>query len=129
MTFQPRVALGLAFGPLATAMIDVSDGLSRDLGHICAQSRVGAVLEADAIPIHDDALELFRQDHVSPLEHALHDGEDHELLFTSAAPGLESETCRRIGTITDEPGRGILLRHKDGTLTPVAARGWEHRLG
>ena len=129
MTFQPRVALGLSLGPRASAMIDVSDGLSRDLGHICAQSNVGALLDADAIPIHDDALTLFRQDRIPPLDHALHDGEDHELLVTSPDPTLATDTCHRIGTITDDPAHAILLRHNDGTVTPLAAKGWEHRLG
>lgn len=128
MTFEPRVALGLSFGPIATAMIDVSDGLSRDLSHICSQSRVGAILDANAIPIHDDAIELFRRDHVSPLEHALHDGEDHELLFTSPDPDLGSGSCFRIGAITDDPEHRILLNH-NGALTPLAAKGWEHPMG
>jgi thiamine-monophosphate kinase len=125
MTFAPRVALGLTFGQVATAMIDISDGLSRDLGHVCSQSGVGAVIEADAVPIHDDAIELFRRDRVSPLEHALHDGEDHELLFTCPSADLQASNCFRIGTITG--GREILLRGGD-SVVPLRPRGWEHRL-
>lgn len=125
MTFSPRVSLGLAFGQVATAMIDISDGLSRDLGHICGQSGVGAVIDASAVPIHEDAMELFRRDRVSPLEHALHDGEDHELLFTCPSAELASANCHRIGVITEE--KEILLRQNDSVLK-LAARGWEHRL-
>src|SRR5687767_6253101 len=83
LTFEPRVTLARQLiGPMApTAMIDLSDGLSRDLAHICDESGVGAVIDAAAVPIHDDALLLMRRDGRPPLEHALHDGEDYELLF------------------------------------------------
>jgi thiamine-monophosphate kinase len=125
MTFEPRVALGITFGQVATSMIDISDGLSRDLGHVCAQSGVGAIVEANAIPIHDDAIELFRRDRVSPLDHALHDGEDHELLFTCPSADLRASNCFRIGTVTED--RAILLRHND-KLEPLPAMGWQHKL-
>lgn len=123
MDFVPRIreARELAKTGRITAMIDVSDGLSRDMRHICQQSGVGAIIEADAIPIHADAARM--NDALSPLEHALHDGEDHELLFT-AAPGANIP-YPRIGQITAEPG--ILIR-QNGVLTPLAPRGWEHRL-
>ncbi|HZZ43946.1 MAG TPA: hypothetical protein VFE58_13500, partial [Tepidisphaeraceae bacterium] len=103
----------------------ISDGLSRDLGHICEQSGVGAIIEADAIPIHDDAIELFRRDRVSPLEHALHDGEDHELLFTCASADLSTANAYRIGVITE--GREVLIR-QNGIVGPLARKGWEHSL-
>ena len=63
-------------------MIDISDGLSSDLRHICRESNVEASVAAAMVPIHEDAIEMRREGH-SPLEHALHDGEDYELLFTS----------------------------------------------
>ena len=103
MTFRPLVheARAIVGRYRVTAMIDVSDGLSRDLGHLCAQSGVGARLDAASIPIHVDAIELARRDGRPAIEHALHDGEDHELIFTSAddVPGVI-----RIGTIVEGDG-------------------------
>ena len=124
MTFQPRISLGraLAQSGNVTAMIDISDGLSRDLRHICEQSGVGAIIEAEHLPIHPDALELSRRDHLPALDHALHDGEDHELLFTcrdACAMGI----C--IGRIVE--GHAIQLQSKDA-LAPLEPKGWEHKL-
>jgi thiamine-monophosphate kinase len=103
-------------------MIDISDGLSRDLRHICQQSGVGAIIDAAHLPIHEDAVRLSRQSGRQPLEHALHDGEDHELLFTAAQPppiGIQ------IGQITAD--RSLLIE-KDGKRQPLIAKGWEYPL-
>ncbi len=122
MDFVPRIALAraLAQAHRLTAMIDISDGLSRDLAHICRASGVGADLQSDRIPIHDDAWTLAVKDGRPALQHALHDGEDHELCFTSpdaiTMPGIV-----RIGQTTAQ--REIRL---DGQSLPAAA--WEHTL-
>jgi thiamine-monophosphate kinase len=125
MSFEPRVFLGrkLAETGLPSAMIDLSDGLSRDLGHICKESGVGAVIDAAAVPVHDDAVEMRRDGH-SPLEHALHDGEDYELLFT-APQGSFGTMAKRIGMITASPGLWLQLGDKHEPLEP---KGWEHTL-
>jgi thiamine-monophosphate kinase len=125
MTFEPRVHIARKLASLntVTAMIDLSDGLSRDLGHICRGSNVGAVVMAGLVPVHEDAIEL-RRDGRTPLEHALHDGEDYELLFTGR-PGFYFASTR-IGTIAEEPG--IFLQTAAGTREPLEARGWEHKL-
>lgn len=125
MTFTPRVKLGreLAAGGLVSSMIDLSDGLSRDLGHICRASGVGAVVYADKVPIHDDAIEMRRDGH-SPLEHALHDGEDYELLFTRTIPTMRFPTLD-IGEII--AGSGVWLE-ADGRRVPLEPKGWEHTL-
>jgi thiamine-monophosphate kinase len=110
------------------AMIDLSDGLSCDLRHILDASGVGAVLEADCIPIHPDA----RGSNRPALAHALHDGEDFELCFV-VAPGdaerLEQEppagvTVVRIGVITAETG--LYLKRPDKALEPIPAAGFDH---
>lgn len=112
--------------PRLTAMIDLSDGLSRDLRHICRESGVGAIVDADQVPIHPDAHAAFRVDRVEPLQHALHDGEDYELLFT----GRDfTGYGRLVGEIVHEPADGPLvqLRTKRG-LAPLEPQGWQHAL-
>ncbi len=122
ISFEPRVALGRKLASVATAMIDLSDGLSRDLGHICRASGVGAIIESSLVPIHSDAVELSRRDGAPALEHALNDGEDYELLLTGPA-GIDAI---RVGRITREPGVVLM---ENGVSRPLEARGFEHRVG
>ena len=107
----------------ATAMIDLSDGLSTDLEHICQESHVGAEIEAEAIPrawIGKEAVGL---------ELALHGGDDYELLFTSAAvipaeiAGVRVTCIGRVGRFA---GMRILV---DGKARRLRAGGWEHFRG
>jgi thiamine-monophosphate kinase len=120
MTFTPRIreARDLAATGSVTSMIDLSDGLSRDLRHICRQSRVGAAITSSTIPIHGDAHALSARDSRTPLDHALNDGEDYELLFTASSP---PRFGHRIGNITAD----LSLRDSDRQL-PLAPAGWEH---
>lgn len=135
---EPRVAEALAIHRAADihAMIDLSDGLSSDIGHILAESGgPGAVLDAVAIPIHPDAHEQTRRDGLSALDHALNDGEDFELCLTvspEAAAKLLADPpaparLYRIGQIVEAPG--VFLRSPDGRLTPVGRRGFDHLRG
>jgi thiamine-monophosphate kinase len=78
---SPRVSGGQELSKIATAMIDLSDGLSSDLAHICRESIVGAKIFADKIPI-DSNLPEFVQDSEQQLKYAIDGGEDFELLFT-----------------------------------------------
>lgn len=133
MTFEPRVFVGrrLSEANAVTAMIDLSDGLSRDVRHVCEQSKVGVTIEAALVPIHADAIALSAKDGKPPLDHALHDGEDYELLAAiepdPAAEALAVELGMvRIGTLTAEPG--VRLRMPDGRTVPLAAGAWEHSL-
>src|SRR5687767_8929744 len=125
LTFEPRIGIARKLASLGsvTAMIDISDGLSRDLGHICRASNVGATVMASLVPVHEDAIEMRRRDGRTPLEHALHDGEDYELLFTGQPAFYFAST--RVGTITAEPG--VSLQSAAGAREPLEAKGWEHR--
>jgi thiamine-monophosphate kinase len=124
---EPRIALGriLRQRGLASAMIDLSDGLSTDLAHICEESGVGAKIESALIPrarIGKTAREVS-------LDLALHGGEDYELLFT-APPGrrvpaqIAGVPLTQIGQITRS--RKILARNPKGDAHKLVPRGWEH---
>jgi thiamine-monophosphate kinase len=135
----PRIAEALALHQAADlhAMIDISDGLSSDLGHILSESGgLGAILDATAIPIHPDAVALSRRDGVSALDHALNDGEDFELcLVVSPEDSARLLTSPpqpsmlvRIGEITGSAG--LRLRTQDRTILPIEAHGFDHfRIG
>jgi thiamine-monophosphate kinase len=132
LDFVPRVREALRLHELADlhAMIDLSDGLAQDLHHICEESRCGAVLYGDRIPIHSDVQRLNSPR--SPLEHALSDGEDFELVFTvSPADGKK--------LIESQPLDGLTLAHigemvstgywmeVDGKREPLEPKGYQHQ--
>lgn len=130
---QPRLAVGewLSANRVATSAIDISDGLSTDLTHICQESAVGAVIEADAIPIHPSARKLSKSAPSSTgiaLDLALHGGEDYELLFTATGnkrvpPRIAGVKITRIGEIVRE--NRIALK-RDGRFDELRSQGWEH---
>ncbi|MBI4441735.1 MAG: thiamine-phosphate kinase [Acidobacteria bacterium] len=123
---QPRIAIGqyLRRKKLASAMIDLSDGLSIDLARLCEQSGVGARIAADAIP------RSIQRSGQTSLQHALHGGEDLELLFTVSAKRsatlprhIGGVRLTRIGEIL--PGRKLLLLQ--GKMeSPLPIRGFQH---
>jgi thiamine-monophosphate kinase len=132
LDFTPRVreALQLHEAVALHAMIDVSDGLAADLWHICEESGCGAVLRAEAIPIADAARRLA--DGRSPLEHALHDGEDFELVFAvSAEDGRRLLATQPVGgvrlTVIGECMESGLWLEEDGRRRPLEPRGYEHQ--
>ena len=127
-TPRPRLALGRALRGLASAAIDVSDGLVADLGHICATSKVGAVIDAALLPLSPVALGV-----PGAREAALTGGDDYELLFTvppqrrgevEALASMLDLALTRIGAIEPEPG----VRALDAAGRPVAVEraGWRH---
>ncbi len=110
---------------LASAMIDVSDGLSTDLEHICEESGVGAEIEVAAIP----RARVGRPAQQVGFDLALHGGEDYELLFTSARKipaTVAGVQVTRIGRITRRRG---MVRVEDGRRQGLSAHGWEHFKG
>ena len=132
LTFTPRIREALELHRLVDlhAMIDLSDGLAADLYHLLDESHVGATLLTDAVPISDDAHHM--NDGRSPLDHALSDGEDFELLFTVSPddgrrllsmPGEKLAT--QIGTIDAAPG--CRIQRPNGDIEQLARGGWEHR--
>ncbi len=121
---MPRLAVARALRQrgLATAMIDISDGLSTDLSHLCQQSGVGAELQAQAIP----RARLDGQP--VDLKFALHGGDDYELLFTAPAAApvpsrIAGVSITAIGRIVAQ--RRMLLVSATGKR-PLQARGWQH---
>ncbi|MEW6199504.1 MAG: thiamine-phosphate kinase [Planctomycetota bacterium] len=132
LTFEPRVAAGLEINRRLRphAMIDISDGLALDLGRVLEASGCGAVLDEvnlDAL-IHPNATQMSGTDGRSPRDHALHDGEDFELIVALPPETRESE-CSALGLsplgyVTGEPG--LRIQAADGRLEAVEIRGWEH---
>lgn len=129
LEFEPRVREALAIARAVTvhAMMDISDGLSTDLNRICTRSGVGAVVEAASVPVSEDARRAG-----DPLQAALHDGEDFELLFTLAPQACERllETWRsgvaitRIGRISK--AKGMHIRMPDGRDVELLPGGYDH---
>lgn len=134
LTFEPRVREAKLLTELVSvhAMIDISDGLAADLHHILERSRVGAIIDAAAIPISDAA--RLSSDDRTPLHHALADGEDFELIFTVSpddgckllAEWRDLTPISHIGQITAEAG--CWLRQHDDRLEPLPPLGWTHQL-
>jgi len=135
--FEPRIeeALHLNKHYVIHSAIDISDGLTLDLHRLATESRLGATIVEAKIPIADDAVTLSQHSGRSPLDHALTDGEDFELLF-SLAP-LEAERLLSvqpfqssgvmiydIGELTSEAGLRMVTA--DGITKPLQPQGFEH---
>lgn len=114
-------------GIMPTSMIDVSDGLSSELLHICKNSDVGCVVYEEKIPVHDDARNIAMQFGVSVTTCALSGGEDYELLFTVKQEDYEAISRNAnisvIGYVT-ERGEGAHLMTKGGSKHQITAQGW-----
>ena len=125
-----RVEAGLALGPLATAAIDVSDGLLADLAHVCKASGCGAAIDIERVPLSAELLSMFPPQEA--LAHALGGGDDYELLFTAppsradeieAALEAAGTPVRRIGQLV--AGQTVVCRRDGEPFTP-AVRGYRH---
>jgi thiamine-monophosphate kinase len=125
-----RVEAGLALGPLATAAIDVSDGLLADLAHVCKASGCGAAIDIERVPLSAELLSMFPPQEA--LAHALGGGDDYELCFTAppsradeieAALEAAGTPVRRIGQLV--AGQTVVCRRDGEPFTP-AVRGYRH---
>jgi thiamine-monophosphate kinase len=127
----PRVALGRALRGVASSCIDVSDGLLADLGHVCAASGVGAMVDVDALPASEALRAAFDADARRGLQAG--GGDDYELCFTvpaeaqAAVPHAAASAVvpvTRIGRIV--AGQGIAPHAADGSAWSAPTTGWRH---
>ena len=130
---SPRVGWGIVLGEerLAGAMIDISDGLSSDLAHLCEESKVGALIDSSSVPIDKHVSQLCGRRALDPLMLALHGGEDFELLFTvhpdevaRLPKRVDGVTISHIGEVTDQPGR-VRVSEKN-RVWDLEPQGFEH---
>jgi thiamine-monophosphate kinase len=137
LNFTPRVREGMFLKRnfAISAMIDISDGLLQDLQHLLAPGCLGAQLHRSRIPIARAARKLSRQTGRPPLEHALTDGEDFELLFTVSADQVGRIARRQrelgvrvsaIGMVTERAG--IFMRDQRGRNIELTVEGYQHHL-
>jgi len=136
-TPTPRIPEGQAVAAtgLANAMIDTSDGFLGDLAHICEESRTGAEIMEDALPVSGPLEWFAERKGVNPQDLVLGESDDYELIFTCApmhVEALKSAVARvsdvpvsTVGWMTDEPGRFRLIRFGGGK-EDLEPKGWDH---
>ncbi|MCB0664589.1 MAG: thiamine-phosphate kinase [Saprospiraceae bacterium] len=116
-------------GVVPTSMIDVSDGLSSDLMHLCKQSNLGAFIEESGVPIHPQSEQMALKFKLDPITCALSGGEDYELLFTIDPRDVDKVRLMAdiymMGEMVDA-NDGIKLHTKGGNIHELKAQGWKH---
>lgn len=129
---EARVDMVAAFRKLGvkpTSMIDISDGLSSEILHLCKNSDVGCNLYEDKIPLDSQTKQMAEELNINPLVAALNGGEDYELLFTISQSDFEKikndPDITIIGHMTDA-GEGTNLVTTGGAKIPLLAQGWNH---
>jgi thiamine-monophosphate kinase len=130
---EARVGWGIVLGEerLATAMIDLSDGLSSDLNRLCDASGVGALIDSSLLPIDNRVIELCGRRALDPLQLALHGGEDFELLFTVKPKDagrlprrVDGVEIKRIGEVTNTT-EGVKIS-EGPRIWDLKPGGWKH---
>ena len=116
-------------GITPTSMMDISDGLSSEILHICKDSNLGAVLYEEKIPVAEEMKKAAFKFEIDPTACALSGGEDYELLFTIPQSDYEklvlNEQISVVGYMT-EPEKGVNIITKGGSTHPLTAQGWNH---
>ena len=114
---------------MPTSMMDVSDGLSSEIMHICRQSQCGAVIYEDKLPIHEDSRMFAYKLELDPTMCALNGGEDYELVFTIKQDDYEkmvlNENISVIGYVTEDIEKAKIIT-KGGNTYDLKAQGWNH---
>jgi thiamine-monophosphate kinase len=117
------------WGVVPNAMIDVSDGLASEILHICAESKVGALIYEEHIPIDNFTKAAAGEFNISPTTCALNGGEDYELLFTVSQEDFEKIRFKMditaIGIIRAAEEQ-VMLMSTGGNMYPITAQGWNH---
>jgi thiamine-monophosphate kinase len=114
---EPRLKVGQKVRGVASAMIDISDGLSTDLSHICEESKVGALVFESGVPVAKGAA----------FDDTVYGGDDYELLFTSSkrTPAeISGVAVTEIGEVINRPG--MWIQDERGRTKRLKAKGWEH---
>ncbi len=127
LTLKPSVNGSHEWAPKVTAMIDISDGLGKDLTTLCSESEVGAVISEENIPV-PAAVAAAIGDHRDKLTRfALSSGEEY-IVLAAVEPGAVPPGAVVIGDVTEEAG-GLLLEDADGGMKPLPPIGYEHEFG
>jgi len=138
-TPRPRIQEGRVLSQLGpqfvTAMLDISDGLSGDLGHLCERSHVGARVDLAHLPLSPEFHIVTEGASCDPFQWALHGGEDYELLFT-VSPGKEGMVSKAVQSATGTlvtvigsmlpVGKGMRLLYPDGREDQLPVESWDH---
>ena len=137
LTPTPRFTVGRALSTrkLATSAIDISDGLSSEIRHLCEESGVGAEIHEEAIPYSASLIHYCDERHLDPLAFALDGGEDYELLFTvplsvisqviQKVPGETGTSLKSIGRMLPK-SKGVTLINRKGERVPLEPGGFDH---